>query len=112
MENNCYLVEVGVLLSKDSPEYNFYLSYDKKNSFYDEGQYYERDFEKAKREALDYVENGVDNTYAVISETFMPLDIDVTDDDVCVEGETYDASDVVYSLKKTEEGLVENFVCK
>lgn len=42
--------------------------YDKKHVFYDGCQEYISSFEKAVRKAERYVQNGVENTYAVISE--------------------------------------------
>ncbi len=111
MENNCYLIEVGVLLPKEDKDYGAYsIVYDKKNGYFDEGQYYRRDLDKAKEEARSYVEEGVENTYAVVTATYMPEDINVEDDDVCVESEDYDTDNVVFSIVKNNGELKENFV--
>ena len=111
MKKNCYLLEVGVLLKPGHPEFGYYSNtYDKKHGYYDEGQCYHRSLEKAKEEALDYVKTGVNQTYAVISETWVDEDIDVKDDDVAVEDETYDVQDVVYSVMKDGDKIRENFI--
>lgn len=94
-----YLIEVGVLLTKNDPEYDFYSNvYDKKHAFYDENQYYVDSLDQAKHGAKEYVEQGVDDTYAIISSSALPDDIDVAD--AITENESYSIKDVVYSLKK------------
>lgn len=104
-----YLVEVGVLLPGDSPEYNQYNNvYDCVHAFYDEDQYYVDTLEEAKRNAKKYVEQGVEGTYAVISSSALPDDVDVSE--AIVENEHYLMESVVYSLKKENGKLVEDFL--
>ena len=104
-----YLIEVGVLLAKDDPEYDFYSKvYDKKHAFYDENQYYVDTLNQAKHDAKEYVEQGVDNTYAIISSSALPDDIDV--EEALTKNESYSIKDVVYSLKKENDKLIENFL--
>lgn len=106
-----YLVDVGVLLSKDDREFEYYaVVYDKLHGYYDEGQCYMRTQEEALKYAKEYVQNGVENTYAVISNTVLPDDFDF--DEGCVEDEEYEAKDVVYSVAKIDGEIVENFVNK
>lgn len=107
-----FLLELGVLLSEDSPEYSGYSeAYDKKHGFYDESQEYKSDLKAAIEEAKAYVAAGVENTYAVISEAF--LSDDLTEDElseVSVEDEDYDMESVVFSIAKIEGRLQPNFL--
>lgn len=107
--NSVYLLELGVLLPEGHGEYDAYRSYDKEHAFYDESQEYRilSDRESIIKEALDYVNSGVPNTYAVLSETV--LDDDALDDvkngeQVDVEYEDYAPEDVVFSVYKDDSG--------
>lgn len=64
---NVYKVEVGVLLDKDNEEYDFYLYYDKKHSYYEENSVLFLDYNMALEYAKEYVDNGVNGTYSIIS---------------------------------------------
>lgn len=64
---NVYKVEVGVLLDKDNDEYDFYLYYDKKHSYYEENSVLFLDYNIALEYAKQYVDNGVNGTYSIIS---------------------------------------------
>lgn len=109
MRKLSYLVDEGVLLTKEDEEFESYSSiYDKKYGYYDEGQYYVKREEDAIAAAKAYVENGVDHTYAVVSKTVLPDDFDYYDQ--CVEDETYLAEDVIYSVAKIDGKIVEGFV--
>ena len=69
MKKTIYQVEVGVLLKKDHPEYECYkTAFDRTYSYYNEGIWFCETLEEAKKSALDYVNAGVERTYAVISE--------------------------------------------
>ena len=107
-----YLLDLGTLLGADDPEYDSYNSvYDQAYGYYDIGQGYYADLASAVADAKDHVNASKDgdvDTYAVISETFIPADVDV--DDTYVEGETYDVADIVYSLACIDSELVEKFV--
>ncbi len=110
-----YLVEVGVLVGEDNPEYGFYSQiYDKKHGFYDEEQFYARTLADAIAYAKQYVAVGVDNTYAVVSEAF--LDDEVVDAsnepyiEADVEDESYALEDVVFSTAKINDEVVEAFL--
>ena len=108
---NCYLVEVGVLLKKDNPEYEAYKNknvYDGSGSFYDEDQFYELSEEKAKEYALKYVKEGIGGTYGIVKKTFIPeedaVNMENGIDAPYVEGESYDVSSVVFSVHKNDDG--------
>ena len=118
-----YLVESGVLLNKEGTEdseYDAYLSYDKKHSFYDEIQEYANisDRETIIRNMINYVVNGVPGTYGVLSITGIDPDIiegleyeGKTVNDLDVEGEEYLPENVVWSLYKDKAGKVHfNFI--
>ncbi len=107
-----FLLELGVLLSEDSPEYSAYSgAYDKKHGFYDESQEYKSDLESAIKEAKAYVLAGVDNTYAVVSETTISDDFaDSELSEVFVEDELYDMESVVFSIAKRGGRLQPNFL--
>lgn len=62
-----YKVEVGVLLDKDNKEYDLYLYYDKKHSYYEENSILFLDYNRAVEYAKKYVDNGVNGTYSIIS---------------------------------------------
>ena len=71
LDFDLYKVEVGVLLDKDNEEYGCYNGvYDKLNSYYDENVVFELDYLKALEYAKNYVENGVNGTYAIISKIY------------------------------------------
>lgn len=61
-----YVVEVGVLLTKEDEEYDSYCVYDKQFGYYDEGLTGYLKYEDAKKTALEYCKNGVIGTYAII----------------------------------------------
>lgn len=118
-----YLVECGVLLSKEHDEYKFYCGvYDKKHGFYDETQFITTNKDFAINEINNYVKNGVANTYGIITTQF------VEDDELYNElleeeeynpyldifdwgFQLYDMESVVYSIYKNKEKIiVENFL--
>lgn len=106
-----FLLEVGVLLTEEDEEYDFYSkAYNMKHGFYDEGQGYHKTKEEAIAEAKEYVEDGVENTYAIVSNTWLPDDFDF--DEGCVEDEKYEMEDVLYSVAKFNGELVEDFLSK
>lgn len=104
-----YLVDVGVLLSDDHKEFDFYSSvYDKQYGYFDENQYYVKDLADALKQAKEYVDKGVDNTYAVVSETNIPYDYDFDSGEFGPE--SYHLEDVVYSAAKINGVVMEGFV--
>lgn len=111
------LLDMGVLLTNEDEEYDAYNKVytgadgSSMYGFYDESQtiYKEKDMEKAIKEAVAYVKNGVDKTYAVITNQgecnySEPLD---TED---IEGMTYEACDIEYSVAKINGNIVEAFL--
>ena len=68
MQTVLFRLEVGVLLKKNDPEYKDYnCVYTKRHGFFDENQSIYLDYAEAKKEADEYIKNGVNGTYAVIS---------------------------------------------
>ena len=100
-----YLLDMGVLIPEGNEQFDDYANvYDKKFGYYDELQEYRytNEIKDIIHEAVDYVKDGVPGTYAVLSVTEMDPEImnvveNITDD-INVEGESYDKSDVVFSL--------------
>lgn len=86
------------------------IVYDKKYGYMDENQYYTKEQEQAIKEAKEYVEKGVPRTYAVVTETELDNDADV--EDACVTNEAYLVSDIVFSVAKFEDKIVEDFIEK
>ena len=106
-----YLVDVGVLLSKESEEYGAYATaYDKKHGFFDENQYHKSSKEQAIQEALEYVKQGTESTYAVVSETTVPEMSEEELEETPVENEAYDLESVVFSCMKDSGEVKEGFL--
>lgn len=104
-----YLLDEGVLLTEEDEEFEAYATaYDEKYGYYDEGQCYEANKMTAIVNARRYVEDGVENTYAIVSNTWLPNDFDF--EEGCVEDETYKVEDVIYSVAKINGEIVENFI--
>lgn len=104
---NTYLLEVGVLLTEADDEFESYSSvYNKEYGFYDEDQHYIRKKCKAITEAKEYVNKGVNNSYAILSRSIVP--------DRYGSGpvlkESYSIDDVIYSVAKLNDEIVENFL--
>lgn len=118
------LIDVGVLLSPGDHEFDAYnIVWDKAYGYYDELQSYAqmKDKEKLIEFAREYCREGVEGTYAIIAttqlhESSVSEALENADDkdsifaDLDVEGETYDAGAVIFSLCKRDGMLVEGFV--
>lgn len=104
-----YLLDEGILLTKNDSEFESYnCVYDKKYGYYDEGQSYIKTLDEAIKEAKSYVENGVENTYAIVSNTTLDDDVDIND---CpAECEEYIVDNVVFSIAKINGTIIENFL--
>lgn len=107
-----YFIEVGILCNPNDVDEIYSSVYDKKYGYYDENQYYVLTKEEAIKQVNDYVNNGVIGTYGIIQES----DVDncvyqqIVNDD-CVEiDETYFPQDVMYSIRKTKNGLESGFI--
>lgn len=104
-----YVVDVGILLSKNNKEFDFYSTvYDKQYGYFDENQFYIQKSEKAIDFVNKYVKEGVDNTYGVISQTTLPDDFNFEDSEFGPE--KYLLEDVVYSIAKIDGKIVESFI--
>lgn len=114
---NAFLVEVGVLIQDKNHEMfdHYATAYDHKYGYYDENQYYTTDKDKAIRDVKEYVANGVDGTYGIISETHLDdtcFENGKLCEDIDVENENYDVDSVVYSLTIIDKEVHENFIHK
>lgn len=104
--SNAYLVDVGVVVDKDEYPTCYSNVYDKARGYYDEDRYLVDDLDKAKKEALQYVADGVDKTYAIITNQGQrdTLDFDANDSSI-----SYDVADIVYSAVKRNGRIIESF---
>lgn len=106
-----FVVDIGVLLEEDDDDFEYYsLVYDQKYGYYDEGQYYVENYEKAINDVKEYVKTGVDGTYGIVLKTILDDEIDL--EEVCVEDEEYILENVVFSIAKINGKIVENFLEK
>ena len=104
-----FLIGEGVLLNRDDKQFQEYATvYNKMFGFYDENQYYSPTEAEAIEDAKKYAEEGVENTYAIVSNATLPDDFDFNEG--YVEGEEYILDNVVYSVAKLGGKIVENFL--
>lgn len=104
-------LDVGVLLTKDDEEFDGYSQvYDHKYGYYDEYQraYKEKDLAKAIKYAREYVADGVDMTYAVITNQGQINYTKFDEDDI--DNFTYLLEDVIFSVAKINDEIIENFI--
>lgn len=111
-------IEVGVLLSPDNDEFDDYscVNKDLPFGFFDEDQFsVGRDrFDEMKEYVLDYVKNGVEKTYGIVSvqEPFEGESMDEYDstgaplDYECFKDKDF----ILYSIAKIDGKLVEGFL--
>ena len=108
-----YYIECGILLDKDDKEFDCYnMVFDKKHGFYDEFIDFAENLESAKKICDDYVNNGVNNTYGIITETYGKDDLKDYEDYVdYFVGDTiiYDIHNVVYNKRKNGN-VIEEFL--
>ena len=91
-----YYIEMGVLImpNEDPELFDEYNNvFNEKYGFFDEDRYSVSVLKEAKADAFEYVKNGVEKTYAIIT-----------------EGNSYDMEDVVFSIVKFNGNLIENFL--
>lgn len=106
-----YLLDEGVLLTEKDEEFKSYNTvYDKKYGYYDECQRYVATEDEAIKHAKQYVVDGAENSYSVVSKTTLDDDVDINDDGLYVEGEEYNTDNIVYSVAKIDGKIVENFI--
>lgn len=107
-----YLVDLGILLKADNPEFEAYkVVYDKMHSYYDKNQYFVKDKDKAIEDAKKHVNEAGDDAYAVICEC--EYDGTFTDAEIadlpC--GRDADYNNVIFSCTMYARGYYrENFV--
>lgn len=120
-EVNVFRVELGVLLPKMHKEYNDYSQvYGGKNAYYDENEVLFMTKEDAISYAKYKVATGVKNTYAIVVDEIINIDNEVLEEikmsgwsfDIDMDDFTFDGTNVVFSLVKTENKQIENFLNK
>lgn len=112
MKFNVICLDVGILLTKEDEEFYCYnIVYDHKYGYYDENQiaYKKSDLAKAIDYARKYVADGVDMTYAVITDQGQ-INYCEEFDDGNIEGFTYPCEDVIFSIAKINGKIIENFI--
>lgn len=123
-----YRVEVGLLLDKEDSEYYDYNNvFDGLNSYYDEGDGFFEDLDEAKDFAKGYVQSGINGTYGIVSDLGeLPEDMIVSERKLLFKDDSndvdfidafdtdtlYGAKSVVYSVRKVNDKLEENFINK
>lgn len=108
---DAYLIDNGILVTEEYDEFQCYNKvYNKAFGFYDENQYYETSKMIAIANARRYAEDGVDNTYAIVSATKLPDDFDFRSG--YVEDESYEMENVVYSVAKIGGEIIEGFLSR
>jgi predicted ATP-grasp superfamily ATP-dependent carboligase len=120
-EVNVFRVELGVLLPKTHKEYNDYNQvYGGKNAYYDENEVLFMTKEDAICYAKYKVATGVTNTYAIVVDEIINTNNEVVEEikmsgwsfDIDMDDFTFDGTNVVFSLVKTENEQIENFLNK
>ena len=120
-EVNVFRVELGVLLPKTHKEYNDYNQvYGGKNAYYDENEVLFMTKEDAISYAKYKVATGVKNTYAIVVDEIINTNNEVVEEikmsgwsfDIDMDEFTFDGTNVVFSLVKTENKQIENFLNK
>ena len=118
---NLFRVELGVLLPQTHNEYNDYNQvYGSKNAYYDENNV----LFMTKEDAICYAKykfaTGVTNTYAIVVDEIIHTDVEGIEeirgfgwnDSIDMSEFTFDGTNVVFSLVKTESGQIEDFIDK
>lgn len=120
-EVNVFRVELGVLLPQTHKEYNDYNQvYGGKNAYYDENEVLFMTKEDAICYAKYKVATGVKNTYAIVVDEIINTNNEVVEEikmsgwsfDIDMDEFTFDGTNVVFSLVKTENEQIENFLNK
>lgn len=120
-EVNVFRVELGVLLPKMHKEYNDYNQvYGGKNAYYDENEVLFMTKEDAICYAKYKVATGVKNTYAIVVDEIINTNNEAVEEikisgwsfDIDMDDFTFDGTNVVFSLVKTENEQIENFLNK
>ncbi len=106
-----YLVDVGVLIHKGEHEFEDYSGvYNHQYGFYDEDQWYVRSEQEAIQIAKEYVNDGVENTYAVVSQEAIDDDFDEDLEELEPSYHEYIMDSVIYSAAKMDSKIVEHFL--
>lgn len=112
MKTNALLLDVGVLLTNNDEEFDCYNNvYDHRYGYYDENQtaYKGEDLIEAIKYAREYVNAGVDMTYAVITNQGV-INYEEPWEDDRIEDFTYKHEDVIFSVAKINGKIIEDFI--
>lgn len=105
-----YLIDLGALIFPGENEFDAYaIVYDRKYGYYDQNQWYSLDRDEAIREAREWIDEGNDRAYAIVSETWLADDVtqqDIDDGDVEVN-EHYLTEDVIFA-RAVIDGKIED----
>ena len=104
------MCEVGVLLDKSHCDFDFYSrSWTHEYGFYNENNILYQSQKEAREYARRYVKNGVENTYAIVSnEGECHWDEPFDDSDLSITARGFDASDIIYCVAKINGKVVED----
>lgn len=105
-----YQIEVGIILTPDYEEYNSYNNvYNKDYSYYNENIWFCSSKKEAIKTAKEYVKNGVENTYAIISDVGKcdnDYSIDESGNIVDSEGYDYNSDFASYQLEDVIDAYI------
>lgn len=111
---HAYIIDAGVLVDIDFDNGAYSNVYDKKHGYYDEDRYYISGLKNARETAFEYVRSGVNNSYAIVSESHLKQgDICSDSDDeneTPAPDEPCDIKSVIYSVAKIDDKIVEDFI--
>ena len=116
-----FQVEVGVLLPSTHPEFEYYNdAFNPAYGYKNENIWFTNSYVDAVKGATSYVEEGVNNTYGIVSEIGELSEDFIIDNGNVVEKETgvdfsedfndFSLNKVVFSIMKTGEKTFKNFV--
>lgn len=110
-----YVIDEGILLTKVDCDYkNYNTVYDKKYGYCDVAQYYvptkDIELERVLSDAEDFVLEGNNKAYAIVSKIDLPDDFDF--EDGIVHDDMFTIKNIIYSAVKVDGELVEDFLNK
>ena len=121
-DKEIYQVETGVLLKKDDPEFDAYnVAFNKKYALYNENIVFFSSLKDAIDFAMSEVKDGVNRTYAVVSNAGYLNDdlfvengniVDSEGNDFSEDFNTFLFEDVVQSFVKVDDEIIRNFLNK
>lgn len=115
-ERTVFLVEYGILLDPKDPNNTPYTSvYDKRNGYCTELQFYRTgSYSEVFNEVKNYVKNGLNDNYGIISfaEVSMKNDVNLNSNETIPMYEKYKPENVLCSIVKHKGEVIQNFIQK